>query len=51
MSATLTDYTEMFGSIISEITESITMARCACGVCNACTCICGLATDFGEIVW
>lgn len=52
MSATVAEYTKLFGNISTEV---ITMARCACVACNSCTCACACRyapeSDAGEIIW
>ena len=44
------DYEKMFGSICDDI---IAMARCACVICNSCTCACSCRNilDLDEIDW
>ena len=45
MVATESQFNELYGAILSDVT---TMARCACVSCNSCTCACscrGSMTD------
>lgn len=50
MSATIVDYTKMFGNII-EVSDIIPTARCACVSCNSCTCACRGGIEYGDIAW
>ena len=38
MSATTTEYAQMFGNITEM--DNAAMAKCACVKCNSCTCAC-----------
>ena len=50
MSADNRQYMQLFGIICNE---GVAMARCACVVCNSCTCACScrVAPELEEIEW
>lgn len=50
MSANIEQYMQLFGIICNE---GVAMARCACVVCNSCTCACScrVAPELEEIEW
>ncbi|HDT2998817.1 TPA: FibroRumin family radical SAM-modified Cys-rich RiPP [Proteus mirabilis] len=50
MVATENQFNELFGEILDDVTM---MARCACVVCNSCTCACSCrgGLDDNEIGW
>lgn len=50
MSANNTQYMELFGSIYDN---ADVMARCACVVCNSCTCACACRAipEWKDIKW
>jgi len=52
VSATVVEYSKLFGEIATDVA---TMARCACVACNSCTCACSCRyapeSDTGEIIW
>ncbi|ERI04018.1 FibroRumin family radical SAM-modified Cys-rich RiPP [Atopobium sp. oral taxon 810] len=50
MSASFSDYQELFGAIESD---PVVMARCACVACNSCTCACSCRAfpEQDEIEW
>ena len=50
MSASASDYQELFGSIVEDV---FSMPRCACVICNSCTCACSCRAipEYDELDW